>query len=293
MRITNYIRIVIILKIGAGLTDSNFLYILLIVKKSTMENSDTNFIVFLGTGGARIVVAKQLRATGGMWFSLNSTNFLVDPGPGSLVRITSSKHHLDPSKLDAIILSHKHLDHSADVNIMMEAMTTGGTIKRGKLFCPKDALEGEDRVIYPYLKDFVQEIVILSEKETYKINGVKFTTPTRQHHPGEVYGFIFNTSKNKISYIVDTKYFSELASIYKADIMIFNVIRLKPTELEHLSIDDVKTIIQKSKPKTAILTHFGMTVLKAKPWELAEKLTQETGIKVIAANDGMKLNINE
>lgn len=263
------------------------------MKNSTAEISDTNFIVFLGTGGARIVVAKQLRATGGMWFSLNGTNFIVDPGPGSLVRITSSKHHLDPSKLDAILLSHKHLDHSGDINIMIEAMTTGGTIKRGKLFCPQDALEGEDRVIYPYLKDFVNEIVILSEKETYTINGVKFTTPTRQHHPGEVYGFIFNNGKVKISYVVDTKYFSELASIYKADIMILNVIRVKPTEIAHLCIEDVKAIILKAKPKTAILTHFGMTVLKAKPWELAETLSQETGIKVIAANDGMKFNINE
>jgi hypothetical protein len=44
---------------------------------------------------------------------------------------------------------------------------------------------------------------------------------------------------------------------------------------------------------TAILTHFGMTVLKAKPWELAETLTQDTGVKVIAARDGMKFNLNE
>lgn len=260
---------------------------------SEIKISDINFIVFLGTGGARIVVAKQLRATGGMWFSINNTNFLVDPGPGSLVRITSSKHHLDPTKLDAIILSHKHLDHSGDINAMIEAMTMGGTNKHGKLFCPKDALEGEERVILPYLKSFVEEIIILEEGGKYSLNGVKFATPIKQHHPGDVFGFVFNTDKLKISYIVDTKYFPDLANIYKADIMIFNVIRLKPTELEHLSIEDVKTIIQKVKPKTAILTHFGMTVLRAKPWELAETLTQETGISVIAARDGMKFDIPE
>lgn len=291
------------------------------MKISKTEN-DTNFIVFLGTGGARIVVAKQLRATGGMWFSINNTNFLVDPGPGSLVRITSSKHHLDPTKLDAILLSHKHLDHSSDINIMIEAITTGGTTKRGKLFCPKDAIEGEDRVVLNYLRGFLDEIVILTEGGKYNINGVKFSTPIKHYHPGDVFGFVFNDGKIypaptsnanevdyndkkskshnlknrcgvKISYVVDTKYFSELADIYKADIMIFNVIRLKPSELEHLSLDDVKTIIRKAKPKTAILTHFGMTMLKAKPWELAEKMTDETGIKVIAARDGMKFNFLE
>lgn len=250
-------------------------------------------MVFLGTGGARIVVAKQLRATGGIWFSLNGTNFIVDPGPGSLVRMISSKHHLDPTKLDAILLSHKHLDHSGDINIMIEAITTGGTIHRGTLFCPHDALEDNDRVILPYLKNYVREIVVLTEGAKYKINNITFSTPIQQHHPGEVYGFVFNSGKLKISYVVDTKYFPELARIYKADIMVFNVIRLQHTDLEHLSLEDVKTIILNAKPKTAILTHFGMTMLKAKPWQLAELMTQETGIKVIAANDGMKYNLYE
>jgi hypothetical protein len=47
------------------------------------------------------------------------------------------------------------------------------------------------------------------------------------------------------------------------------------------------------KPKAAILTHFGMTMWRAKPWELAERLSEETGIKVIAARDGMKFNLAE
>ncbi|MEO0075714.1 MAG: MBL fold metallo-hydrolase [candidate division WOR-3 bacterium] len=260
--------------------------------KSKTAN-DTNYIIFLGTGGARIVVAKQLRATGGIWFSLNGTNFIVDPGPGSLVRIVRSKHKLDPTKLDAILLSHKHLDHSNDVNIMIEAMTIGGTMPKGTLFCPRDALEGEERVILPYLKNYLKKIVILTTGGKYLINGVNFTTPTQHHHPGEVYGFIFKNKNTKIAYLADTKYFQELAQIYKADIMIFNVIRLEHTELEHLSLADVKSIINQAQPKTAILTHFGMTMLKAKPWLLAEKLSQETGIKVIAAQDGMKYNIEE
>jgi len=88
-------------------------------------------IKFLGTGGARVVVTKQIRSSGGIWLFLNNTNILIDPGPGSLVKSLSSRPKLDPSKLDAIILSHKHLDHSGDVNIMMEAMTEGGIKKEG------------------------------------------------------------------------------------------------------------------------------------------------------------------
>ena len=59
------------------------------------------------------------------------------------------------------------------------------------------------------------------------------------------------------------------------------------------SCPEVKTIIEKLRPKAAILTHFGMTMWRAKPWELAERLTQETGIAVIAARDGMKFDLTQ
>ena len=38
------------------------------------------------------------------------------------------------------------------------------------------------------------------------------------------------------------------------------------------------------------MTHFGLTMVKEKPYLLAERLTKETGIEVIAAYDGMKLS---
>ena len=36
-----------------------------------------------------------------------------------------------------------------------------------------------------------------------------------------------------------------------------------------------------------------MRMLQAKPWELAERLSEETGKKVTAARDGMTLEIEE
>jgi ribonuclease BN (tRNA processing enzyme) len=74
------------------------------------------------------------------------------------------------------------------------------------------------------------------------------------------------------------------------------VVRLKPIgddPIDHLSIEDVKSILKKAKPKLTILTHFGMTMIKAKPWVVAEGLEKELGLRVIAASDGMKLDLEE
>ena len=86
-------------------------------------------ITFLGTAGARIMVANQILASGGLWLSLSGTEILLDPGPGCIVQ--STKRKLRANKLSAIILSHRHLDHSADTNIMVEAMTQGGLKRLG------------------------------------------------------------------------------------------------------------------------------------------------------------------
>lgn len=250
-------------------------------------------IIFLGSGGARIVVFKQIRASGGIWFALGNTNFLVDPGPGSLVRIMQSKVKLDPTKLDAVLLSHRHLDHAGDVNIIIEAITMGGTQKRGSLFCPYDAIEGEDPIVYRYLRPFLNEIVVLREKGRYKVGEIEFTTPKQHDHRSTTFGFLFDTGKIKISYIADTRYFPELAQIYQSDLAIINVVRAKASDLDHLSIPDAAKIISAMKPKRVILNHFGMTIIKAKPWELAAKLSEETGIKVLAAHDGMRFPLSE
>jgi phosphoribosyl 1,2-cyclic phosphodiesterase len=246
-------------------------------------------ITFLGTAGARFVMIHQFLASGGAWLNLAGTQMVLDPGPGSLVQATKRK--LDARKLDAVILSHKHLDHSGDINIMIEAMTDGGTKKRGTVFAPSDAL-GEEPVIFRYLRSYPRDIQLLTEGGSYKVNDVSFETPIRHKHPVETYGFVFQTPRHTFSWITDTRYFEDLARHYEGDLVIINIVRLNPgATIDHLSLPEARSVIEELRPKIAILTHFGMTMWRARPWELAQKLTQETGITVIAARDGMKFDL--
>jgi len=252
-----------------------------------------SFIKFLGTAGARFVVMKQLRASGGVWFSVGKTNLCIDPGPGALVRCLNSKPKLEPSTLDGILLTHKHLDHSGDVNVMIEAMTEGGFKKKGVLFAPRDALE-EDPVVLKYVMGYVEKVEVLKENSEYRFGEIQFSTAQRHQHRVETYGLNFKISPLTVSFITDTKFFPELSNLYRGEILVIHVVRLKPIgddPIEHLSIEDVKTIIKKAKPRLTILTHFGMTMIKAKPWVVAAELEKELGLKVIAASDGLKLDL--
>ncbi|MBV8155907.1 MAG: MBL fold metallo-hydrolase, partial [Candidatus Eremiobacteraeota bacterium] len=90
-----------------------------------------------------------------MWMRFGDTQVQVDPGPGALVRALSHVPPCNPRELDAIVLSHKHLDHAGDVNALIEAMTSGGFRRRGAVMAPADALEGE-AVVLPYAQRFVE-----------------------------------------------------------------------------------------------------------------------------------------
>jgi ribonuclease BN (tRNA processing enzyme) len=258
-------------------------------KTNALPAGDT--ITFLGTGGARFTVTTQVLASGGLWLNLSGTEILIDPGPGCIVQ--STKRKLKPYKLSAIILSHRHLDHAADTNIMVEAMTEGGFKQHGWLFAPSDAFNSEP-VIFTYLKSYLEGIELLEEGKSYSIGNVSFTTPVRHVHPVETYGIKFNTGAHTFSYITDTRYFDGLLHSYNSDLLIMNVVLLDAGRpIDHLSVPDARHIITELKPKTAILTHFGMGLWRARPWEVARQLSEETGIKVIAARDGMKFELSK
>jgi len=254
------------------------------------ERPSGDTITFLGTAGARIMVANQILASGGMWLNIGGTEILIDPGPGCIVQ--STKRKLRAEKLSAIILSHRHLDHSADLNIMVEAMTQGGFRPHGQLFVPADAL-GTEPVIFSYLKGYLEGITILNEGGTYSIDNISFSTPIRHIHAAETYGMLFKTANHTFSYIADSLYFDGLLRNYSAELLILNIVFAEPRPpVDHLSFPDAEHIITELRPKAAILTHFGTSMWRAKPWEMAEGLSEKTGVKVIAARDGMKFDLS-
>ncbi len=255
-------------------------------------------ITFLGTGAGRFMITSQRLASGGIWMNLGGTQLLVDPGPGCIVRATDRK--LDAQKLSAILLSHRHLDHSADTNIMVEAMTRGGHNQHGMLFAPSDAL-GEEPVIYTFLKNYLDEVIVLEEGGTYAVDHITLSTPVRHIHKPETYGIIFSTGNHTFSYIADTRFFEGLPGYYEGELLILNVVFVEPRPdsgnpllpTAHLAIPDAEEIIRTIKPKITIITHFGQRMWELGPQKAARMMTERTGTRVIAASDGMEFSLSE
>ncbi len=252
-------------------------------------------IKILGTAGARYVVARQLRSSAGTYIEHQGTKIILDPGPGTLVRMATAKPRINVEKLSGIILTHAHLDHSNDVNILIDGLTEGGLKKRGALFCPKECLEGESAVVLRYLRPYLQEIQVLKPETEYQLENLCFRTSCRHHHTAETYGLIFDFGTTRVGFLVDTLYFPGLLESYAGcEVLIINVVRYKPhpsPNVQHLSVIDVREILSQLRPQKAILTHFGMTMIRARPHQVAEKLSRELGLQVIAAYDGLTLEV--
>jgi hypothetical protein len=61
---------------------------------------------------------------------------------------------------------------------------------------------------------------------------------------------------------------------------------------EHLIPEDVIKVLCVAKPKVALLNRFGMQVVKAGPDAVAQRIEAATGVRTIAAADGMKFNFD-
>jgi len=241
-------------------------------------------ITFLGTGGGRFVLLSQRRYTGGIWIDLG-VNLILDPGPGALIRALQFKKN--PKKLDAVLVSHKHLDHYNDAELMIEAMTYGLRNKKGILVVNKGVLE----YISDYHKNAV-DVIVPKSGDRFKVRDLEILTiPTKGHEEGV--GFKFFSKKGTVTYASDTDFSPNLIGYYRdSKILILNVIFPDSKKIkQHLNTEKAIRIIDKSRPEMAIIQHFGMQMLNTNPDLEAGRIEEETGIKTIAARDGMRINI--
>jgi len=136
----------------------------------------------------------------------------------------------------------------------------------------------------------VANVEFLKENTDYKIKNFIFSTGPKNVHPVETFGLKFAINKKQISLIGDTAFYPRILDFYNSDILIINTVLYEHRSgVQHLCFEEAKHIISKLKPQKTILTHFGMSMLRAKPHLLVEDLKKELRLDIVAAYDGMSL----
>jgi len=249
---------------------------------------------FLGTAGARMVVSTQLRHSGGLVWTLQGLRIWVDPGPGALVRALSSRPRVDPAGIDALVVTHRHLDHAGDATAVVEAMTRGGLSPRGTLLAPRDALEVEPSV-HRYAQRFVRRVEVLAEGGRYDLGaGVALETPLAHDHGVETYGYRLVAPGFAAAHVVDTVWLDALPEAYAGvDLLLVNTtLPARDGRFLHLGAEDAERLVGAIRPRLAVLTHLGMKVLRAGPERIALGIAERTGIPTVAARDGWLLPLD-
>jgi ribonuclease BN (tRNA processing enzyme) len=261
-----------------------------------MAAATSGFVKFLGTAGARFAVSTQLRHSGGLVWSLGGVLLWVDPGPGALVRALSSRPKVDPAQVDALLLTHRHLDHVGDATAVVEAMTRGGFAPRGTLLAPRSALE-EDPVVFRYAQGFVARREHLTAGGRYPLGpGLTVVTPLAHDHGTETYGYRLETPGFTVGHVVDTFWMEELAAAYAGvDLLVVNATRQRGRDrtILHLGADDAEALAAAIRPRLCVLTHLGMQLPPGKAQEAAQAISARTGVPTVAARDGWRLPLAE
>ena len=251
---------------------------------------------FLGTGGGRFATISQKRMTGGFRMDgIDGKNIHVDPGPGALVR--SHQYGLNPRKINLLLVSHSHTDHYNDAEVLIEAMTQGMTKKTGHVIGSKSVIEGHED-LGPSISEYHQQkpkVTTLLAGEEIQDGNITIRGTQTHHGDPTCVGFNIKYNDFSLSYTADTEYFPELAEEHKgADVLIGNVIKEGERKIKgHLRTLDFKQLIEEVKPKVAIMTHLGVNLIMNNPFQNTRNITQETGIRTIAATDGLTMNLDQ
>lgn len=240
---------------------------------------------FLGTAGGRRVTFYQLRASGGLVVEGEYALVHLDPGPGALVRLVENE--VDPSKIDLIVVTHRHLDHSADLNAVVEARTMGGWTKGGMVVAPEDVIDGSDPLLLRYHRRNLDGIRVLTEDWSCSLKGLNLRTAMRHpHHGVETYGIILEENGIRVGYLTDGRYHPIMGEAYRGcHLLVVSTTFFYPREMDHLAVPEVVEIVKAASPKQVVLTHFSMEMLDQGPEKAASIVEEKTGVPTSAACD--------
>lgn len=248
-----------------------------------------NEIIFLGTAGNLAVASKNLRKSGGIIVRADEVQLHIDPGPGALRSAVEANVNLRENT--AILISHQHINHCNDVNAVLAAMTHNRLDVRGILIGTDSLLRDPTSIITRFAETCAEKIILAEPGKKIAVEDIEIDALKTINSDNNAVGFKIKTNKFALVYTGDTAYNREIIDQYlQSDVLIINVPFPFGEKENLLNSDDAVNILKFIKPQLAIITHFGAKMLSASPIYEAREIQKQSGVPVLAAEDGMRID---
>lgn len=233
------------------------------------------------------MVSLQTCSTAGFWANVEGVNLYFDPGPSAIYKIREA--NLIPDDLKAILITHKHIDHTTDINALIESIhyqmtRKGWDYKDFQVFASADLIK--EGYITAMHQKMPGKIVKLASQKTYQIEHLKvYTTKKLIEKPYykdklDEFGFKIEGRKYGFTYIPETFYRKGLFLKVKSDIVVLNFMKPKSKYYK-----ETLKIIKELSPQLILLRHWVRGSLAYGPKRIAKELEKDCHIKIIALAD--------
>ncbi len=221
-------------------------------------------ITFLGTGTSQGIPVigsdhpvclsdnpkdKRLRVS--ILIEWNEYTYVVDCGPDFRQQMLLA----NPSKLDGIVFTHEHADHTAGLDDIRPFFFRQGDIP---IFAHKRVLKALSKRFdyifnseykYPGIPTVVEHEII---NAPFKLGDLMVTPINGFHHKLQVFGFRFDD----FAYLTDMKTIDddELEKLKGLKVLVLNALRLKE-HISHFTLEEALELVEDLQPGHCYLTH--------------------------------------
>ncbi|UXH45824.1 MBL fold metallo-hydrolase [Rossellomorea vietnamensis] len=198
---------------------------------------------------------KAGEASTGYLLEANGFKLLIDCGSGVLSHL---QHHIEATELDAVLLSHYHPDHVADIGVLQHALLIQYFLGKNEgtlpVYAHREDQQGFNSLTY-------KDLMTAHEyTEDSSLSVGPFTvTFVKSKHPVPCYGMRIEADGKSLFYTADSAFREEFISFGQdADVLLCECNfygDMDASNAGHMTSLDAGKLAQKTGARNLILTH--------------------------------------
>ena len=207
--------------------------------------------------------------------------YVVDCGPDFRQQMLNA----NVSKIDGIIFTHEHADHTMGLDDIRPFFFKQGDID---LYAHKRVFKSlkkrfdyifTSKEKYPGVPSVTEHVI---DNKPFQLGNLKVVPIDGLHYKLQVFGFRFKD----FAYLTDMKTVDdkEIEKLRNLDVLVVNALREEP-HMSHFNLTEALSFIEKVKPKRAFLTHISHHM------GFHDEVQQKLPENVFLAYDNLKITI--